>query len=118
MLNPVKPAQIETAVHATIRALAEARGSKVDRLAGADKLYAKLGLDSLDLAELVASLEAELGVDPFAKLVSITSVVSVDDVVQAYQRALFPQVRRAEVDDVADAAVKRAAARQARSGRR
>ena len=59
-----------------------------------DKLNATLGLTSLDLAFLVAELEAELGVDPFAKLVSITSVRSVGDLVRAYQQAFFPELKR------------------------
>jgi hypothetical protein len=57
-------------------------------------LSATLGLSSLDLAFVVAELEAELGVDPFAKLVSITSVRSVGDLVRAYQQALFPEAQR------------------------
>ncbi len=43
---------------------------QVGCLSGADKLSATLGLSSLDLAFLVAELEAELGVDPFANVES------------------------------------------------
>ena len=81
-------------MHDKIRAvLAERVGEVGSSLSGADKLSATLGLSSLDLAFLVAELEAELGVDPFAKLVSITSVRSVGDLVQAYQQAFFSGAR-------------------------
>jgi acyl carrier protein len=112
-------AQIESIVHGRIRAvLAERGGSDVVRLSGADKLSATLGLSSLDLAVLVAELEAELGVDPFAKLVSITSVRSVGDLVRAYQQAFFPELQRGGKDDTVAAAVKRAQTRRTRTGRR
>jgi acyl carrier protein len=117
MLNPVTPAQIESIVHARIRAVVAERGGALDRLSGADKLNATLGLSSLDLAILVAELEAELGVDPFAKLVSITSIRSVDDLVRAYREALFPELRRGEADNTAAVASKRAEIRRARRNR-
>ena len=90
MLKPGTPEQIEAAVHE--QDSAQCYRSVLVRphaFAGADKLNATLGLSSLDLAFLVAELEVELGVDPFAKLVSITSVRSVDDLVQAYRSAVL-----------------------------
>jgi acyl carrier protein len=104
-------------VHERIRALLAERAGAVGRLSGTEKLSATLGLSSLDLALLVAELEAQLGVDPFAKLVSITSVRSVDDLVRAYQQAFFPERERRE-DDTVTAAVKRAQTRRARTKRR
>jgi acyl carrier protein len=111
-------AQIEAIVHGRIRAVLAERVGKVARLSGTDKLSATLGLSSLDLAFLVAELEAELGVDPFAKLVSITSVRSVGDLVRAYQQALFPELYRGGEDDAIAAAVNRAQTRRARRKRR
>jgi len=116
MLTAPTLAQIESIVHGRIRALLAERGSEVDRLSGADKLSATLGLSSLDLAFLVAELEAELGVDPFAKLVSVTSVRSVEDLVRAYQQAIFPELQRTGEDEAMAAAVKRAEVRRARRG--
>jgi acyl carrier protein len=109
--------QIESIVHERIRALLAERAGEVGHLCGNEKLSATLGLSSLDLALLVAELEAQLGVDPFAKLVSITSVRSVDDLVRAYQQAFFPQLARRE-DHAVTAAVKRAQTRRARTKRR
>jgi acyl carrier protein len=107
-------AQIELVVHGRIREVLAERGEEVPPLAGAEKLSATLGLSSLDLALLVAELEAELGVDPFAKLVSITSVRSVSDLVRAYQQAFFPQLQRSGEDGAITAGVERARTRQAR----
>jgi len=47
---------------------------------------ASLGLDSLDLAQLVATLEVELGVDPFATR-SIAGLRTVGDLCDAYRAA-------------------------------
>jgi acyl carrier protein len=118
MLTAPTLMQIESIVHGRIRAVLAERVGEVGRLSGTDKLSATLGLSSLDLAVLVAELEAELGVDPFAKLVSITSVRSVEDLVKAYQQAFFPELARGGEDEAVAAAVKRAETRRARRERR
>jgi acyl carrier protein len=114
MLSAQTPAQIERVVHGRIRAAAAERVGKAGSLRGDEKLNAHLGLTSLDLAFLVAELEAQLGVDPFAKLVSITSVRTVDDLVRAYQQAIFPELRSGGEADALAAAVKRGDIRRAR----
>jgi acyl carrier protein len=117
MLTGLTLAQIESIVHDRIRAVLAERVGEVAHLSGTEKLNATLGLSSLDLAFLVAELEAELGVDPFAKLVSITSVRSVADLVRAYQQALFPELQRGGDDHAIATAVKRAQTRRARRER-
>jgi acyl carrier protein len=115
MLTAPTLEQIESIVHGSIRSvLADRVGEEVVRLSGSEKLNATLGLSSLELATVVVRLEAELGVDPFAKLVSITSVRSVDDLVHAYQQSFFPELRRHGEDDAVAAAVERARTRRAR----
>ncbi len=114
MLTTRTLAQIETIVHDRIRTVLVERGGEVGSLSGTEKLNATLGLSSLDLATLVAELEAELGVDPFAKIVSITSVRSVNDLVSAYQQAFFPELQPSGKDEEVAAAVERARTRQAR----
>lgn len=52
------------------------------------KLVDELGLSSLDLAELVASLELELDVDPFANGASIASIVTVKDLCEVYEKCV------------------------------
>ena len=118
MLITRTPVQIERIVHGKIRAVARERIGKAGGLRGGEKLNANLGLSSLDLAFLVAELDAQLGVDPFAKLFSITSVRTVDDIVQAYQQAMFPKLQRAGKTDALAPAVERAATRRARRERR
>ena len=114
MLTALTPAQIESIVHDRIRAVLAERVGELPALSGTDKLNATLGLSSLDLAFLVSELELEIGIDPFAKLVPITSVRSVDDLVHAYRKAVFPEAQPVERDDYLSAAVKRAQMRRAR----
>lgn len=113
MLTALTRAQIESLVHDRIRAVLHERFGAAPDFSGGDKLNATLGLTSLDLAFLVSDLEAELGVDPFAKMVPITSVRSVDDLVRAYHKAFFPEAQPAELDGLA-AAAKRAQIRRVR----
>jgi acyl carrier protein len=110
--------QIEALVHSKIRAVLDGRSTERRTIRGIDKLNATLGLSSLDLAFIVAELEAELDADPFAELVPITSVISVDNLVEAYRRALFPDATVNERDDHLVAAVQRAQTRRARKARR
>lgn len=111
MLNPPTASEIETIVHARIHAILEDRGDAPIAIEGADKLSDTLGLASLDLALLVAELEAELRVDPFAKLVSVTAVRSVNDLVAAYRLAFVPAPSAEQDDGLAEVA-RRAAARR------
>ena len=108
-------AELENVIHAKIRMLLEERGDAVPAIHGADTLNGALGLSSLDLAIVVAELESALGVDPFSRIVSITSVRSVDDLVEAYLKAYLPQKPEAEDEDLAEAA-RRARGRRARQG--
>ena len=51
-----------------------------------DTLFEKVGLDSLDLAQVVVALEQELKVDPFRK--SGSPIRTFGDLVRAYQKEL------------------------------
>jgi acyl carrier protein len=114
MLTTLTPDALRSVIHGKIRSVLEERFGEARAFSGPDKLSATLGLSSLDLALLVADLEAELGVDPFAKLVSITSVRSVADLERAYQDAVFPATRAQPRDDGLAAAAERAQARRSR----
>ncbi|MCA1530639.1 hypothetical protein [Bradyrhizobium yuanmingense] len=94
----IAAAQVNGLVHAAIARIMELRGLPAKSLHGDDKLNATLGLRSLDLAELVFELESVFGADPFQKLVPITSVRTVDDLVGAYRR-LF-DANGGQADDV------------------
>jgi acyl carrier protein len=114
MLTRLSPDGLRTVIHGKIRAVLKERFGEERSFSGADKLAATLGLSSLDLAFLVADLEAELGVDPFARLVSITSVRSVDDLERAYRQAFFPETAPPPPDEGIAAAADRARTRRQR----
>jgi hypothetical protein len=114
MLKVLTPVQLEALVLGKIRAVMEERSGEVHVIKGTDGLNATLGLSSLDLALIVAELEVDVGADPFAKLVSITSVRSVNDLVGAYRKALFPETSDPGQDHDLAAALRRAQTRQAR----
>jgi acyl carrier protein len=114
MLTRLTPDGLRTVIHGKIRTVLKERFGEDRAFAVHDKLAATLGLSSLDLAFLVADLEAELGVDPFARLVSITSVRSVEDLERAYQQAFFPETNVAPQDDGLAAAADRARTRRQR----
>jgi acyl carrier protein len=114
MLTTLTPDGLRSVIHGKIRSILKERFGEERAFAAHDKLSATLGLSSLDLAFLVADLEADLGVDPFAKLVSITSVRSVEDIERAYQDAFFPGTRAPRQDDGLAAAADRAATRRSR----
>jgi hypothetical protein len=63
---------------------------------------------------IVAELDVEVGANPFAELVSITSVRSVNDLVGAYRKALFPDANEPGQDHDLAAALRRAQTRRAR----
>jgi acyl carrier protein len=113
MLSPSHQ-EIEAAVHAAIHELLEERGQTPPPLHPDQRLNADLTLDSLDLATLVARLEVTLGLDPFARLVPVTSLRTVGDVVTAYRREAAGEQPR-EDDGLAEAA-RRGAARRSRRG--
>jgi acyl carrier protein len=58
---------IERTVHDQIRVLLERRGANGVVIAPESKLAEDLGMDSLELAELSAALEDELGSDPYTE---------------------------------------------------
>lgn len=51
------------------------------------KIVDDLGFASLDVAQLVATLELELGVDPFSAGVAIVDVVTIGDLCEVYVNA-------------------------------
>lgn len=106
--------ELEAVVCEKIRVALEERGGEVPAIHGADTLNGALGLSSLDLAIVVAELESALGVDPFSRIVPITSVRSVDDLVDAYLKAYQPQ--KPEADEDLIEAAQRARGRRARQG--
>jgi acyl carrier protein len=75
--------QIEAIVHKTIAELLERRGRQAVAINN-DSLLVAIGLISLDLAALIATLQTRLKADPFFSAKSITDVRTVGDLCRAY----------------------------------
>jgi acyl carrier protein len=116
VLKAPSRADLEKVVHTKIRSVLAERGRAIELIRGGDGLNAVLGLTSLDLATLIAELESALGVDPFARIVSITSVRSVDDLVEAYHKAQDPESEGPVEDQGLPEASRRGILRRARRG--
>lgn len=86
--NAMDENAIRTAVHDVVLAIVRERSPECAKLSDSDALTTDLGLRSLDLARIVALLEMRLDGDPFAELVSITTVRTVGDIADAYRRLL------------------------------
>ncbi len=115
MLKTLSRIELEKVVYDKIRSVLAERDSDVGVIRGVDGLNAVLGLTSLDLATVVAELESAFGVDPFARLVPITSVRSVDDLVEAYLKAFAPETGAEDDRELLEAS-RRGSARRARRG--
>lgn len=80
-MNNLKPI-----IYSTVRRVAEEESIEVGEIHDDDALVDNLGLRSMDLARILAILELKLKVDPFAELVSITSIRTVGDLCAAYAK--------------------------------
>ena len=78
----------EKIVHQVLLGVVQQKDAAVKSFANESRLTVELGLKSLEIARIVALLELELGVDPFATIVAITEVRTVGDLINAYRRAL------------------------------
>lgn len=84
--NTMDESAIRAIVYDIVLRIVRERTPECEKVSDDDALTANLGLPSLDLARIVAQLEMRLDGDPFAELVSITSVRTVGDIVDAYRR--------------------------------
>jgi len=102
-------------VNETIASVMVQRDLDIGRIADDAKLSDTLGLKSMDLAQIVLTLEDELETDPF-QLIPITSIRTVGDLVAAYVGSLG--LAQASSLGGQDIAAEMAAARARRSRRR
>ena len=89
-----RAAQVDEMVRATIADLLDEQGLDNPGIEDEAKLVDTLGLKSMDIAQVVLTLEDELEIDPFQEI-PITSVRTVGDLIQAYQGALDPSLEAA-----------------------
>ena len=115
MLTQEKQAIVKS-VHEEIAAILREKGSTTTTINAHDELNAHLGLESLDLAELVTSLEIRLDADPFASHTPITRIRSVGDLINAYSSFLLEgePAEDDEANSALQAAQNRANARRRR----
>ncbi len=108
-------ARVAEAIHGAVAAVMRERGLDTSLIADDAKLSDTLGLKSMDLAQIVLTLEDELGADPFREI-PITSIRTVGDLVRAY--AVTLGVANGDAPGGQDMAAEMEAARQRRAGRR
>ncbi len=77
----------EQSVIAAIREITNRKPHRLAEVRREHRLIADLSMDSMDIAELVALLEEQLGKDPFAETASIADVRTVHDLIAVYERA-------------------------------
>jgi acyl carrier protein len=71
---------------AVVRGVVKEKSPEITAIRPDQLLVEDLGLRSLDLARIVAKLEVKLDADPFAELVSITSIRTPGDLCDAYAK--------------------------------
>jgi acyl carrier protein len=81
---------IEQLVHEVIEKVAREKKLELDEVHPGQRLVSDIGFKSIDLARIIAILEIRLNVDPFSKLVPITSIQTAADLVKAYQLCFSP----------------------------
>lgn len=74
------------AVRETVLDIVKRKSASCTGVERDQQLVADLGLSSMDFAGLVAALEMKLDLDPFAETVSITSIRTVGDLCDAYEK--------------------------------
>jgi len=79
--------QVKEVIEGALADIQEQQGYRAVKIDGAHRVVKDLGFSSLDVAQLIAVLEMELEVDPFAQGVSIMDVHTVADLVRVYEEA-------------------------------
>lgn len=81
--------EVKSVIENVIRAIAQERNLTLPAFGDSSEIVDELGFSSLTVAALIASLEEELGVDPFQQDdVMITDIRTVGDLRRAYERCL------------------------------
>jgi acyl carrier protein len=107
--------RVEKMVESTIASVMAARGLDPGGISPPAKLSETLGLRSMDLAQIVLTLEDDLNTDPF-QAIPITSIRTVGDLTQAYLVSLG--LSEGELPGAQDMSAEMAAAKARRAHRR
>jgi len=76
---------VREVVNNTIKEIQDQNGFDKIELKEEMKIVNDLGFASLDVAQMIATFEMELGVDPFQEGVSLMDVVTIGDIYNVYQ---------------------------------
>jgi acyl carrier protein len=79
---------VKETIYGALKSIQEENMYKSLALENGTKIVNDLGFTSLDVAQLIAMLEIELGVDPFAQGMSIMDVRSIGELQDAYEKTL------------------------------
>jgi len=79
---------LKNMINEIILKIIKQRSQQVISVSQSHNLIADLGFGSMDIAQLVATLELKFNVDPFSKQISIADVRTVEDLFNAYQSCL------------------------------
>jgi acyl carrier protein len=79
---------VKTVIDSAILNIQEMRAHRKINLDDDLRLTYDLGFSSLDIAQLVAQLELELGVDPFSQGVSIAEITTIGSLYRVYQTCI------------------------------
>lgn len=106
---------IHATVQAVILSIAREKSPDLHVVSDAQGLVEELGLKSLDLARLIAILDLQLNVEPFAERVAITSIRTVGDLYRAYALCLGVPVEMPATASLLESAKQRGIQRRERA---
>lgn len=84
-------AEIQNKVTEIVARVAREKSLPAVELSAGTRIIQDVGLKSLDMARIIALLEADYPYDPFSELVSITSIRTIADLAGAYALAAKQQ---------------------------
>lgn len=79
--------EVKGTILSVIREIQERNNYPLKEISDDTMIVKNLGFTSLDVAELVAVLEMELGVDPFSQGVSIMNIHTAGELFSVYSRS-------------------------------
>ena len=103
--------QLERTIHELVLRVVREKFPETAGIENGQGLTSGLGLDSLDIARIIAVIELQLGVDPFASLFAVTDMRTVGDLCTAYRTALCSPAGAPSVSSF-ESSVQRAEARR------
>lgn len=80
---------VKEIIHDALKIIQEQNVYKLTSLHHDTKIVGGLGFSSLDVAQLIAMLELEFGVDPFSEGVSIMDVSTIGEMQNVYEQSLI-----------------------------